>query len=851
MKKDILKFIDVKGAREHNLKNIDLRIPKNQITVITGLSGSGKSSLAFDTIYAEGQRRYMDGLSAYAKQFLDQLKKPEVDSISGLTPAISIEQKVTSTNVRSTVGTVTEVYDLLRILFSKIGTPYCPKHPDQELKTQSSEQIVDQVMSLPNGSKLMFLAPMARQKKGEFLKEFKAWFKSGFLKARVNGEIIDLDLQGKLQKTKQHNIDLVIDRVILKDDSRHRVSQAVERALEWGNSQVILVNLKTETENLYSTSSACPKCSFSFPDFSDPKFFSFNSPRGYCPSCKGIGTLDIDEDGDTYNVVYDENLGDSEGDIDELSINVCSDCEGERLRLEARNIKLGKKSISQICSESISDLPDWFSKLKLSSTEEKIAAKLLEELVKRTNYLKRMGVGYLHLNRPSRTLSGGESQRIRLASQIGSGLVGVLYVLDEPSIGLHPKDHNNLLGILRELRDKGNTILMVEHDEDTIRTADYIYDLGPGAGRLGGNIQAHGKIKEILKANNSITAVYLNGTKTASVIKEKISNTSDKVLSIRGAKQNNLKSVDLDIPLHQFVVITGISGSGKSTLIIDTLYKQLANDLHKTEWAVGKHKKISGVKNIERLVNITQKPIGRTPRSNPATYVGLFTSIRDLYAQLPESKIRGHKPGFFSFNVKGGRCEACSGAGRRKLEMNFMADVYVECEFCLGRRYHRETLNIKYNDKSIADVLEMTVLEAYEFFKNHKKLERQLKTLLDVGLDYITLGQAATTLSGGEAQRIKLSKELSKQNTKHCLYILDEPTTGLHFEDIRKLNALLQRLVDKGNSVLVIEHNLDVIRSADHIIELGPEGGKNGGKLIFTGNLQELKKANTPTSEFI
>lgn len=850
MKKDVLNFIDVKGAKEHNLKDIDVRIPKNKITVITGLSGSGKSSLAFDTIYAEGQRRYMDGLSAYAKQFLDQLKKPEVDSISGLSPAISIEQKVSSTNVRSTVGTVTEVYDLLRILFSKVGRPFCPNHPKEELKAQTTEKIADQIMDLPSGSKLIFYAPVARQKKGEFLKEFKQWFKAGFLKARVDGKQLDLDLAEKLQKTKQHNIDLVVDRVVLKKESRHRVSQAIERAIEWGNGQLILFDMKTEKETLFSTSSACPKCNFSFPDFSDPKFFSFNSPRGYCPTCKGIGTQDIDEDGDTYNVVYDDNIGEKEGDIDELSIHQCPDCEGTRLRLEARNIFIGNKSISEICEEPISEMPDFFKKLKLNKIEQQIAGKLTEELTKRGEYLDRMGVGYLHLNRPSRTLSGGESQRIRLASQIGSGLVGVLYVLDEPSIGLHPQDHSNLLDILRELRDKGNTILMVEHDEDTIRSADYIYDLGPGAGKNGGNIQAQGELKDILKSKSSITGKYLNGDLSAAVPTDKEQEKSPSII-LKGASENNLKKVNVELPLHKFCVVTGVSGSGKSTLIIDTLYKALANEFHKTEWVVGKHSSIKGMENIDRIVNINQKPIGRTPRSNPATYVGLFTAIRDVFTQLPDSKIRGYKPGFFSFNVKGGRCEECSGAGRRKLEMNFMANVYVECEYCLGKRYHRETLNLKYKDKSIADVLEMQVSEAYEFFKNHKKLERQLKTLLDVGLDYITLGQAATTLSGGEAQRIKLAKELSKQSNKHTLYILDEPTTGLHFEDVKKLNSLLRRLVDNGHSVLVIEHNLDVIKSSDYVIELGPKGGKQGGDLIFQGDLKKLKKAKTPTSKFL
>ncbi|MEC9281426.1 MAG: excinuclease ABC subunit UvrA [Bdellovibrionota bacterium] len=850
MNKNILKYIDVKGAREHNLKNIDVRIPKNKITVITGLSGSGKSSLAFDTIYAEGQRRYMDGLSAYAKQFLDQLKKPDVDSISGLTPSISIEQKVSSTNVRSTVGTVTEIYDLLRILYSKLGVAHCPDHPEEELKAQGTEKIVDQIMSLPEGSKLIIYAPVARQKKGEFLKEFKAWFKKGFLKARVNGNVIDLDTAEKLQKTKMHNIDLVVDRVILKSESRHRISQAVERANQFGNSQIILFDMGSNTETLYSTSSACSKCGFSFPDFSDPKFFSFNSQRGYCPTCKGIGTVDIDEDGDSYNVVYDDNI-ESAGDIDELSVKACHDCGGSRLRLEARNVFLGQKTISDFSLEPIADLIDELEKIPFNDNEKKVAGKLLEELVQRLSYLEKMGVGYLHLNRPSRTLSGGESQRIRLASQIGSGLVGVLYVLDEPSIGLHPQDHSNLLEILNELKDKGNTILMVEHDEETIRSADYIFDLGPGAGRLGGNIQAKGNLQDIIGSETSVTGKFLSGKKTAAVIKDKKIETVEHFIELTGASEHNLKSVNLKLPLNQYVVVTGVSGSGKSTLIIDTLYKLLAKHFYSTDWVAGKNTGITGMDNVDRIVNINQKPIGRTPRSNPATYVGMFTEVRQIFTELPEAKIRGFKPGHFSFNVKGGRCEECNGAGKRKLEMNFMANVYVECEYCLGKRYTRDTLNIKYKDKSISDILDMTVEEAYEFFKNHKKLERQLRTLLDVGLDYITLGQAATTLSGGEAQRIKLSKELSKRSFKKALYILDEPTTGLHFEDIRKLNSLLQRLVDAGNSVVVIEHNLDIIRSADHIIELGPQGGKYGGKIVFTGSLEELKKANTATSKFI
>ncbi|MFK8137377.1 MAG: excinuclease ABC subunit UvrA [Bdellovibrionales bacterium] len=843
--------VQVLGAREHNLKNIDVFIPRNKITVITGLSGSGKSSLAFDTIYAEGQRRYMDGLSAYAKQFLDQFKKPEVDSITGLSPSISIEQKTSSTNVRSTVGTVTETYDLFRILFSKVGTAKCPKH-GEELKPQSAEKIIEQVMGLPTKTKIIIYSPAVRSKKGEFQKELKSWFKEGFLKAIIDGDAVEIDQMEKLQKTKLHDIDLVVDRLVIREDVRHRVSQAVEKALKFGSGQLIIEDYTTKERTLFSQNANCPKCNFSFPDYSDPKFFSFNSPRGWCKTCKGIGTVDIDEWGDSYKVVYDSNLEDGGSDYDELSIEECKKCEGKRLAIEARNVFFHSVSISDLSGLYISELHEYLSKVQLTKIENKIVGKLFEEIKRRLDYLDRMGVGYLKMDRPSRSLSGGETQRIRLASQVGNGLVGVLYVLDEPSIGLHPQDHSKVLELLRELRDRGNTIIIVEHDEESIQHADYIYDLGPRAGVLGGNIQAKGKLSEIKKDKNSITGKYLSGKATAIVHrKEPVNNDSD-TIQLKGAEQNNLKKINLEFPLKRFVTVTGVSGSGKSTLVIDTLYKAIAKHINNSEWTVGKHKNLQGIESIDRVININQKPIGRTPRSNPATYTGLFSPVRELFANLPESKVRGFKPGHFSFNVKGGRCEECNGAGRKKVEMNFMANVYVDCDVCLGLRYNRETLGIKYNDKNIAEVLSMTVSEAHAFFTSHKKIHMILSTLMEVGLDYLTLGQYATTLSGGEAQRIKLSKELSKRSSRHNMYILDEPTTGLHFEDIRKLNELLHKLVSDNNSLIVIEHNLDVIKSSEYIIELGPKGGKDGGQLLYQGDIKGLKKVkNSPTAPFL
>tara|TARA_B100001248_G_C27399680_1_gene469117 strand:+ start:12628 stop:15102 length:2475 start_codon:yes stop_codon:yes gene_type:complete len=810
----------VKGAREHNLKNISLDIPRNQIVVITGLSGSGKSSLAFDTVYAEGQRRYLEGLSAYARNFLEQLKKPDVDSITGLSPAISIEQKTTSTNPRSTVGTITETYDYLRLLFAKIGKPYCPKCKIT-VNAMSEEQIIDEVMSYKKGSKLILLAPVARYKKGEFKKEFLQWQKSGFIRAIVDGEEIDLSKPPKLKKTKAHNIELVVDKVIVKEEIRHRLSESIKRALQFSGGFLDIKDLTANNERSFSQKATCPKCNLSFPEI-EPLLFSFNSPKGACEECNGIGSLYYE---------YEDEYDYEEDDTDEFGASVCPECEGKRLKPEALNIRIGKNNIADMADASIYELEKMIQTLKLKGREKIISEKILQQLNERLGYLNEVGVSYLTLNRSARTLSGGESQRIRLASQLGSGLRGVLYVLDEPSIGLHPKDHKRLLKVLHTLKEKGNTILMVEHDEETILTSDLVYDLGPGAGKNGGYLLAKGTPKELFDMEKSITGQYLAKKKKVFCPEEKRKIDKKNCLRILGAKGNNLKNINVDIPLNTFTAVTGVSGSGKSTLIIDTLYRYIVAQEYE-DYYYAPVKKIEGLDKITSIVNINQKPIGRTPRSNPATYVGLFTQIRNLFAELPEAKIRGFKPGYFSFNVKGGRCEHCSGNGMIKVEMNFLSNVYVECDFCHGLRYNPECLSIRYKGKNIAEVLQMSVKEALEFFQHHKQIFRKLKTLERVGLEYIHLGQSSTTLSGGEAQRIKLSKELSKRPLGHTLYILDEPTTGLHFADVSKLLELLHELVDKDNTVLVIEHNQDVVKSADHIIELGPEGGPRGGELI-------------------
>ena len=866
MKPEDFDGIRVKGAREHNLKNIAIEIPRNKITVITGLSGSGKSSIAFDTIYAEGQRRYVDSLSTYARNFLEKLKKPEVDSIVGLSPAIAIDQKSVGLNPRSTVGTVTEVYDYLRLLYAKVGTAHCPTHK-VPVAGQTPDQIIADIEKLPNGTRAIVLAPFAQGKKGEFLAEFQKWLKRGFVSAKIDGQYVDLDKAKKLTKTKAHDIDIVIDKVVIKEGVRGRLAESVHAALQHGNGRVVIEKINGERKS-YSIYSACPVCGFSFPEI-EPRFFSFNNPRGACRTCNGLGTIDIEEIEDVryesgdeprtvQNVRYKVSAAiahkteeDEEGEIDQLAIRVCPDCSGTRLREESRNVLIAGHAITELASLSASELREKLRSSEWSQKNQLIAEKILKQIDSRLTYMVRVGTGYLSLDRPTRTLSGGEAQRIRLATQVGSSLVGVLYVLDEPSIGLHPRDHHRLLDILRDLRELGNTILMVEHDEDTIRSADHIIDIGPRAGVLGGEVIAAGGPVEIENVEASITGRYLKGSLQIPIPKNRRSGNG-KFVQLEGASGNNLKDVDVSIPLGTFTAVTGVSGSGKSTLIMDTLYRVLANHFYDSKWEVAPHQSVSGIDLLDKVIDINQNPIGRTPRSTPATYVGLFPLIRDLFASLPDSKVRGYAPGRFSFNVKGGRCENCQGAGMIRVEMHFMSDVFVECDVCQGRRYNRETLAIRYKEKNIADILAMSVGEALEFFQNHSAIRRKLDTLNRVGLDYMTLGQSSTTLSGGEAQRVKLSKELSKRGTGKTLYILDEPTTGLHFADIAKLVELLQELVDQGNTVLVIEHNLDVIKSVDHVIDLGPDGGSAGGEIVAIGTPEKITTSKrSETARFL
>ncbi len=854
--------IIVKGAKEHNLKNVSVTIPRNKITVFTGLSGSGKSSLAFDTVYAEGQRRYVESLSAYARNFLEQLKKPEVDSITGLSPAIAIDQKSVSTNPRSTVGTVTEIYDYLRLLFAKLGVPECPTH-HLPVTSQTPQQIIDDVLKKSMGTKFYVLAPMASGKKGEFLAEFQRWAKKGFVKAKVDGKMIDLDKATKLAKTKTHDIDLVIDQLILKDTLKHRLSESINTALSMANGRVLIETLDGERTS-YSLHSACPECGYSFPEI-EPRLFSFNNPRGACPTCHGLGTIDLVEeeqfsdsevggkklDKVVYKYKGKKTSEDDDEENEEMVLSDCPDCHGSRLKQEALNIRLGGKTIAELSDLSTVELRDWISQLQWKSKDQLIAEKIVKQIVSRLDYLIRVGTGYLSLSRPSRTLSGGEAQRIRLATQVGSSLIGVLYVMDEPSIGLHPRDHHRLLDIIGELKDRGNTILLVEHDEDTIRYADFVVDLGPRAGVLGGEMMAQGTPEELANNPRSLTGKYLKGEMRIPVPHERRKGNGD-FLRLQGATGNNLQNVDLQIPLGTFCAVTGVSGSGKSTLIIDTLYKILAQHFYKALAMPSPFKRIEGLEKIDKVIDINQRPIGRTPRSTPATYVGLFPMIRDLFANLPDSKLRGYEPGRFSFNVKGGRCETCMGHGQIRVEMHFLSDVFVTCDTCQGRRYNRETLNIKYKSKSISDVLEMSVGEALEFFRNHTQIYRKLETLHRVGLDYMTLGQSSTTLSGGEAQRVKLSKELSRRGTGKTLYILDEPTTGLHFDDVRKLVELIQELADQGNTVLVIEHNMEVVKAADHVIDLGPDGGKGGGLIVAVGTPEQVAKVSgSETGKFL
>jgi len=918
--------IIVKGACEHNLKCIDVEIPRDRLVVITGISGSGKSTLAFDTIYAEGQRRYVESLSAYARQFLEQMEKPDVESIEGLSPAIAIEQKTTSRNPRSTVGTVTEIYDYLRLLFARVGRPHCYQC-GREITSQTVSQMVDQIMAMAEGTKLQLLSPMVRGRKGEYKKELAQLRKDGFVRVVVDGTQYDLAEEIPLDKNKKHDIDIVVDRLIVKAGIERRLADSLATALNHGEG-VVKVQVVDGDTTLFSEALACIDCGISYPEMT-PRMFSFNNPYGACPDCTGLGTriyfdpelvvpnpdlsirdgaivpwekrlsgwyhmtldalakaydFDIrtpfkelsprvrevilrgsggekiefwwEEDGGrrhTYTKEFEgviPNLerryreSESEQVREELEryMNVmpCPTCHGARLKREALHVKVAGRDIRQVTALSIKDALEFFANLSLSPKEEEIARRILKEIRERLNFLVNVGLDYLSLDRASGTLSGGEGQRIRLATQIGSSLVGVLYILDEPSIGLHQRDNGRLLQTLKHLRDIGNTVLVVEHDEETILEADHVIDMGPGAGEHGGRVVAQGTPAEIMANPTSLTGRYLSGELSIPVPKKR--RTPKGFITVEGAAENNLKEVTVDIPLGVMTCVTGVSGSGKSTLVIDTLYKVLGQRLYRSRERAGAVMEIRGLEQLDKVINIDQSPIGRTPRSNPATYTGVFADIRDLFAQLPESRVRGYKPGRYSFNVKGGRCEACSGDGIIKIEMHFLPDVYVQCEVCKGSRYNRETLEVTYKGKSIAQVLDMTVAEALRFLENIPKIKTKLRTLEEVGLGYIRLGQSATTLSGGEAQRVKLAKELARRATGRTIYILDEPTTGLHFHDIAKLLEVLKKLVEGGNTIVIIEHNLDVIKTADHIIDLGPEGGDRGGEIIATGTPEEVAK---------
>ena len=934
--------IVIKGAKEHNLKNIDIEIPRDKLVVITGLSGSGKSSLAFDTLYAEGQRRYVESLSSYARQFLGLMEKPNVESIEGLSPAISIDQKTTSKNPRSTVGTVTEIYDYIRLLYARIGTPYCP-NCGIKIEKQSIDQIIDNIMELEEGTKIQVLAPVVRGRKGEFVKQLEGYQKEGFVRVRVDGEIYELgEDEISIDKNKKHHIELVVDRLVIKNDINARLTESVETALKHAENMV-LIDIQGKKPVLYSYNYACPECGFSFPELS-PRMFSFNNPFGACPTCMGIGFLmKMDEDlivpdktktlydgikafgastmkrGDTMAKMYFESVGEHYGvDIKNKKIKDlprwfmekilygtgdeaidfqfesyagtrkfkapfegviptlerrhnetksqgmrdfyemymsnahCPTCNGSRLKDEILAIKLGTKNINELTDMSINKMKDYINKLKKKKKKAMIAEMILKEIDKRLQFLIDVGLEYLTLSRSAGTLSGGEAQRIRLATQIGSGLTGVLYILDEPSIGLHQRDNDKLLATLKKLRDLGNTLLVVEHDEDTMYAADQIIDIGPGAGTHGGNVMAQGTAKEIMKVKESITGQYLSGAKKIEVPKKRRKAVLSKAIEIKGASENNLKNIDVKFPLSVFTCVTGVSGSGKSTLVNEVLYKSLAKELNGSNEKPGKCKEIKGINNIDKIINIDQSPIGRTPRSNPATYTGVFDLIRDIFAETEEAKMRGYQKGRFSFNVAGGRCESCSGDGVHKIEMHFLPDVYVPCEVCKGKRYNRETLEVKYKGKNISDVLDMTVEEALQFFDKIPKIKTKIQTLYDVGLGYIKLGQPSTTLSGGEAQRVKLATELSKKATGKTLYILDEPTTGLHIADVHRLVDILQRLVDTGNTIIVIEHNLDLIKTCDYIVDLGPEGGDAGGTIVATGTPEEICKVKESyTGQFL
>mgnify|MGYP002589720657 FL=1 len=920
--------IIIKGARAHNLKNVDLTIPRDQLVVFTGVSGSGKSSLAFDTIYAEGQRRYVESLSSYARQFLGQMEKPDVDLIEGLSPAISIDQKTTSHNPRSTVGTVTEIYDYLRLLYARIGIPHCPKC-GKEIKKQTIDQIVDRIMELPERTKLQLLAPVVRGRKGEHVKLLEDAKKSGYVRVRVDGILYDLSEKIELEKNKKHNIEIVVDRLMVKEGMQMRLTESIETASALSGGLLIVDVNQGEDELLFSQSFSCPDCGVDLMEI-EPRMFSFNNPSGACPTCTGLGMqMKFDEQlivpneelsimqgaitAPGYNSVnakgsmskvlfdalaakygfsletpfkdlprkikdiifygtkeklritysnvrgtgtydyafegvintlrrrYNETSEAMRAEFEEYMTNIeCPDCHGKRLRPEVLAITVNGKNISEVTELSIGKMQEFFQSLTLTERENMIAERILKEIHARVGFLIDVGLEYLTLSRTAGTLSGGESQRIRLATQIGSGLVGVVYILDEPSIGLHQRDNDKLLATLKHLRDIGNSLIVVEHDEDTMRAADFVVDIGPGAGRGGGEIVAAGSVEEIMAVERSVTGAYLSGRKKIEVPKERRPFVQDHKLVIRGAAENNLKNIDVEIPLGVFTCVTGVSGSGKSSLINEILYKRLAKELNRAKTRAGRHEEMLGLEKLDKVINIDQSPIGRTPRSNPATYTGLFDMIRDVFAQTTEAKVRGYQKGRFSFNVKGGRCEACSGDGIVKIEMHFLPDIYVPCEVCHGKRYNRETLEVKYKGKTISDVLDMTVEEALQFFENIPRIKNKLQTLYDVGLSYVQLGQSSTTLSGGEAQRVKLATELSRKSTGKTVYILDEPTTGLHTADVHKLVQILQRLTEGGNTVIVIEHNLDVIKTADYIIDLGPEGGDGGGTIVAVGTPEEI-----------
>ena len=932
--------IVIKGAKEHNLKNINIEIPRDKLVVITGLSGSGKSSLAFDTLYAEGQRRYVESLSSYARQFLGIMEKPAVESIEGLSPAISIDQKTTSKNPRSTVGTVTEIYDYIRLLYARIGTPYCP-NCGIKIEKQSIDQIVDNIMALEAETRIQVLAPVIRSKKGEFTKQLEEYQKEGFVRARIDGQVYELSDDIDLDRKKKHEIELVVDRLVIKEDIRSRLTESVETALKHADN-LVLIDIVGQKTVLYSTNYACPHCGFSFPELS-PRMFSFNNPFGACPECSGIGYLmKMDPDliipdknktlydgvkafgssvmkrADTMAKMYFESIGRHYGvdisvpikklpkdfldrilygtgsevidfefessagrrkfstpfegvlptldrrhnetksqgmrDFYEMymSNSECPKCKGARLKPEILSIKIGDKNINDLTDMSIKKIKEFLNNVELTKTQTMIADMILKEVDKRLQFLIDVGLEYLTLSRSAGTLSGGEAQRIRLATQIGSGLTGVLYILDEPSIGLHQRDNDKLLATLKKLRDLGNTLIVVEHDEDTMYAADQIIDIGPGAGSHGGNVMAQGTAEEVKLVENSVTGQYLSGRKKIPVPKKRRKMVKGRVIEVQGARENNLKNISVKFPLGLFTCITGVSGSGKSTLVNEVLYKTVAKELNGANEKPGKCKGVKGLEQIDKIINIDQSPIGRTPRSNPATYTGVFDLIRDIFAGTNEAKLRGYQKGRFSFNVAGGRCESCNGDGVHKIEMHFLPDVFVPCEVCKGKRYNHETLEVKYKGRSIADVLDMTVEEALEFFDKIPKIKQKLQTLYDVGLSYIKLGQPSTTLSGGEAQRVKLATELSKRATGKTLYILDEPTTGLHIADVHKLVDILQRLVDTGNTILVIEHNLDLIKTCDYIVDLGPEGGENGGEVIAVGTPEQIcKNDRSYTGKFL